>query len=109
MCRTCGCGMTESNHTHDHDHPSVRALPRTVRLEHDLLAKNDALALKNRSWFEEQAVLAVNVIGSPGSGKTALLEATIVRLRDECSLAVIEGDQATSRDAERIEKAGCRV
>ena len=94
MCATCGCSE-EVVHTHDHE---------TIRLEADVLAKNDGYAEQNRAWFREREILALNVVSSPGAGKTTLL----VRAIRESGLAisVIEGDQATSRDADRIRAAG---
>jgi hydrogenase nickel incorporation protein HypB len=91
--------------------PGVRADPRArvVRLEQDVLAKNDLLAERNRSWFEEQGILALNLMSSPGSGKTTLLERTIRDLGEELGISVIEGDQETLFDAERIRATGCRV
>jgi hydrogenase nickel incorporation protein HypB len=80
-----------------------------VRFERDLLAKNSRLAEQNRRAFALAGTTVLNLIGSPGSGKTALLEATIGRLGGDVPLAVLEGDQATRRDADRIERLGGRV
>ncbi|HEY2405449.1 MAG TPA: hydrogenase nickel incorporation protein HypB [Polyangiaceae bacterium] len=80
-----------------------------VQLERDLLVKNDGLARKNRDFLRERRIAMLNLIGSPGAGKTALLEATIRTLRDELDLAVLEGDQATELDAARIARAGAPV
>jgi hydrogenase nickel incorporation protein HypB len=77
-----------------------------VELEARILAKNDALAQKNRAWFKGREILALNLISSPGSGKTSLLEQTIRDLSRELRLYVIEGDQATAFDGERIRAAG---
>jgi hydrogenase nickel incorporation protein HypB len=127
MCTTCGCGNQEHSHdhghshehghshdhahAHDHDHSHEHGADerRIIRLERELLAKNSRLAEKNRRAFERSETSVLNLIGSPGSGKTALLEATISRLRARASLGVLEGDQATRRDADRIERAGARV
>ncbi len=132
MCTTCGCGTGHHGATfhghahghhhdgrHDHDHahahgPRGDGTPpngrrRTVLLERDLLAKNDRIAAENRRALAAAGVSMFNIIGGPGAGKTALLEATIGRLRRELMLAVLEGDQATDRDAQRIQRAGCRV
>ena len=87
----------------------MRAPARTLRLEQDVLAKNNLLAERNRGWFAGRGVLALNLMSSPGAGKTTLLERTIRELGGELPIAVIEGDQATQRDAERIRAAGCRV
>jgi len=102
------------DHTHD-DH-QMRPGPRhedaaagahtTVELERAILAKNDRLAERNRAWFEGREILALNLVSSPGAGKTSLLERTISDLGAEMPISVIEGDQQTSRDAQRIEAAG---
>jgi hydrogenase nickel incorporation protein HypB len=116
MCATCGCGDHHDHHDHDHVHgaddvPHVhpRQTPRTVRLEQDVLAKNDRLAVRNRAWLDERGVVALNLMSSPGAGKTTLLERTVRELTGELAIGVIEGDQATVRDAERIRNAGGRV
>ena len=77
-----------------------------VELETRILAKNDALAAKNRAWFAGREILALNLVSSPGAGKTTLLERTIRDLKDELKLYVVEGDQATANDGERIRAAG---
>jgi hydrogenase nickel incorporation protein HypB len=77
-----------------------------VALEAAILGKNDAIAARNRGWFEGRGVLALNFVSSPGSGKTALLEATIKALKDRVAISVIEGDQMTTNDADRIRAAG---
>jgi hydrogenase nickel incorporation protein HypB len=77
-----------------------------VELEARILAKNEALAAKNRAWFAGREILALNLVSSPGAGKTTLLERTIRDLRAELKLYVVEGDQATSNDGERIRAAG---
>jgi hydrogenase nickel incorporation protein HypB len=101
----------EHEHDHEHDHASADAprASRTLRLELDILEKNNRLAERNRGWFEGRDVLALNLMSAPGAGKTTLLERTIRDLGGEMPIAVIEGDQATQRDAERIRAAGCRV
>lgn len=91
MCATCGCG--ETGHSH-----SVE----TVTLEERVLAKNDHLAGHNRKWLAERDVLAINLMSSPGSGKTTLLE----RTARDLPVHVIEGDQETLFDAERIQATG---
>ena len=78
-------------------------------LQQKVLAKNDAIAEDNRDWLHSRGVLAVNLMGSPGAGKTTLLERTAGELSARPPIAVIEGDQETSLDAERISAAGCRV
>jgi hydrogenase nickel incorporation protein HypB len=94
-----------SEHRHDHDHPA-RSADAVVELETRILAKNDALAAKNRAWFAGREILALNLVSSPGAGKTTLLERTIRDLKDELKLYVVEGDQATANDGERIRAAG---
>jgi len=79
---------------------------KIVQVERDLLAANDAIADRNRARFEHDGVFALNLVSSPGSGKTSLLVRTIELLRGTCDIAVIEGDQQTSRDADRIRATG---
>ena len=86
-----------------------RAALNTIDVESRILAKNDQLAAKNRAWFAGREILALNLVSSPGAGKTALLERTIRDLAGELPLCVIEGDQATANDGERIRKAGAAV
>ena len=108
MCTTCGCGGGEARlegRPHSHVHPEHPGR-RRISLEQSLLAKNDALAALNRRTFAEHGILALNLVSSPGSGKTTLLEQTILRLQQRVPLAVIEGDQQTSQDADRIRAAG---
>ena len=73
------------------------ASPATVTLEQAVLQKNDALAVRNRAWFEGREILALNLVSSPGAGKTTLLERTIRDLKDRHAFFVIEGDQATTQ------------
>ena len=70
------------------------------------MAKNDAMAEKNRAWFKGREILALNLVSSPRAGNTTLLERTIRDLKDELKLYVVEGDQATANDGERIRAAG---
>ena len=80
---------------------------RKVSIRSPVMCKNDAIAAGNRRLFADSGIFAINVISSPGSGKTTLLERMAEILGDE--MAVIEGDVQTRRDAERVEKTGCRV
>ncbi|MEJ2402414.1 MAG: hydrogenase nickel incorporation protein HypB [Xanthomonadales bacterium] len=98
MCDTCGCNVTKGN-AHLVDKTSVEVLT-------NLLHENDHVAAHNREHFERHGVLAVNLMSSPGSGKTSLLEATIEALGDELKVAVVEGDLETENDAERIRARG---
>jgi hydrogenase nickel incorporation protein HypB len=74
-----------------------------------VLAKNNRLAERNRGWFVGRNILALNVMSAPGAGKTTLLERTIREMGEELTISVVEGDQATVNDAERIRATGCRV
>ena len=92
---------------HSHPHRSDDATGADIlTLQTRILAKNDAFAEKNRAWFRGREILALNLVSSPGSGKTTLLERTIKDLKEEIKLFVVEGDQATARDGERIRAAG---
>ncbi|MGH3774487.1 MAG: hydrogenase nickel incorporation protein HypB [Pseudonocardiaceae bacterium] len=115
MCATCGCsGDTVLVHEHDHEHEHGHGhghghkepQTRTVTLEQAVLARNDALAELNREWFTQHSILAVNLMSSPGAGKTTLLERTIRELGAELQVSVVEGDQETVLDADRIRATG---
>jgi hydrogenase nickel incorporation protein HypB len=113
MCGTCGCGHTltkPSQHKTAKGTVQYRSTSQTetrrVRVERDLLAENDALAARNRALFDTENVLALNLVSSPGSGKTTLLVRTLNELRGKLPLAVIEGDQQTENDADRIRATG---
>lgn len=82
---------------------------KTLELEQQILARNDSLAQLNRGWLAGRNILALNLVSSPGAGKTSLLERTIRDLGREMRISVIEGDQQTLNDAERIQATGCRV
>ena len=99
MCATCGCA----------DHPHAHPHPEEITLEQRVLAKNDALAEVTRCRLAERDIVAVNLMSSPGAGKTTLLERTIRDLGGRRPVAVIEGDQETPLDADRIRAAGCPV
>ncbi len=96
MCGTCGCNVP---HADSHVHESVVVLK-------GLLDENDHQAAHNREHFKRHGVLAINLMSSPGAGKTALLEATIEALSGRVAVAVIEGDLETENDAERIRAKG---
>ncbi|MGJ0397297.1 MAG: hydrogenase nickel incorporation protein HypB [Methylocystis sp.] len=93
-----------SHHDHVHEHAH-----RRVEMEARILAKNEAIAAKCRAWLAGREILALNLVSSPGAGKTTLLERAISDLSGELPLFVIEGDQATSNDGERIRAAGAPV
>jgi hydrogenase nickel incorporation protein HypB len=90
------------HHHHDHDHDHSHNAIREIDLEKDILHKNDLLAERNRGYFDAKNIFAINLVSSPGSGKTTLLERTIADLKNEISFGVIEGDQQTTNDADRI-------
>ncbi|MGE5491145.1 MAG: hydrogenase nickel incorporation protein HypB [Actinomycetota bacterium] len=118
------------SHDHDHDHghhhhhehgvggdldfgagPARAHAPgmsqsRMVQIEQDILSKNNTYALANRTWFDERGIFALNLVSSPGSGKTTLLCKTIEALKEKVAMTVVEGDQQTSNDAERIRATG---
>ncbi len=82
---------------------------RKISLEQDLLQKNNLIATQNRNWFQARNILALNLVSSPGAGKTTLLTRTITDLQAEIALSVIEGDQETFNDAQKIRETGCPV
>ena len=127
MCGICGCGDTgEHHHEHEHDHghghghdhghdhghaaehahAAGLAPARMVRVEQDIMTANQRHADANRTYFAERGIFVVNLVSSPGSGKTSLLVRTVAALKAEMPVAVIEGDQQTEFDAERIRAAG---
>lgn len=134
MCTTCGCGDEtnirvsklqepsiavsvghphdhEREHTHDHEHPHGHEHghdhhPQTIPLEQSLLQKNELLAARNRGWLEGRGIRALNVMSSPGAGKTTLLVRTLADLGERLHAGVVEGDQETSLDADRIRAVG---
>ena len=113
-------------HSHDHAHSHAHAgggnldygtgparahapgmsQARMVQVEQDILAKNNIYAAATRQWVDERGMLALNLVPSPGSGKTSLLCTTIERLKDKVAIHVVEGDQQTANDAERIRATG---
>ena len=110
----------DHDHEHGHDHHHHGDAPehshmhgtdaaRAVSIEEDILARNDAVAAENRALFREKGVLALNLVSSPGSGKTELLARTLERIKDRMKAAVIEGDQQTDNDAERIRATGVKA
>ena len=109
MCDTCGCNLTPGN---EHLVAGDGHLARTssgaesIEVLKGLLDANDHQAKHNREHFDQHQVLAVNLMSSPGAGKTSLLEATIDALAADLSIAVIEGDLETENDAKRIRDKG---
>jgi hydrogenase nickel incorporation protein HypB len=110
--------LHEGEHAHEHVHyglgPAGAHAPgltqeRMVRIEQDILGKNNEYAAQNRRYFADRGVFALNLMSSPGSGKTTLLCRTVEGLKGRLKVAVIEGDQQTSRDADRIRATGARA
>ncbi|MGZ3880089.1 MAG: hydrogenase nickel incorporation protein HypB [Flavisolibacter sp.] len=132
MCATCGCDSNSHSivHSHDdqhsshqhgdssehhhqhahddhgHDHSHGKSI---VEVEKDVLHQNNLLAARNRGYFDAKNILALNLVSSPGSGKTTLLERTLIDLKGQIESAVVEGDQQTTNDADRIHATGTKV
>jgi len=115
MCGICGCGQIDPKnthhhvHKHNHDHGhrhDDHENGRLIKVEQDLLGKNNAYARQNRAYFQQHRIFALNLVSSPGAGKTTLLVETIKVLKDRFPIAVIEGDQQAEHDADRIRAAG---
>lgn len=113
MCGTCGCGQHHHSEEHEpthfpaysngHSHaPSQEEGPTVIPLEQDILLRNNLMGERNRGYFEAKHIFVLNLMSSPGSGKTTVLEETVRRLKGRLPIYVIEGDQQTSRDADRI-------
>jgi len=134
MCDTCGCGhpnnnatfrkpgekeeFSQNNHMHYHAHPHTHhhvdesnddPQSRVIQIEKDVLAANNLLAERNRGYFEAKNIKTINLVSAPGSGKTTLLEKTILSLQKEINFFIIEGDQQTMNDSERISATGAEV
>jgi len=111
MCGTCGCNNHEHHHDHEHEghHHHHHEESQVIVMEQDILQRNNLLAERNRGYFEAKNIFCLNLMSSPGSGKTTLLEETIKRLKGEKAIYVIEGDQQTSNDADRIAALGVPV
>jgi len=102
MCDSCGCSAPSHSHSHDHAH----APERTLDVQASALALNQRLADQNRGWFRAKGIRAFNVLSSPGSGKTALLEAVLRALPRS---AAIVGDLQTDNDARRLRSSGAQA
>ncbi len=112
MCDTCGCNITHGNEGLIRPGGKLQKTEsgkEAVTVLHSLLHENDHTAKHNREHFDQFNVLAVNLMSSPGAGKTALLEATIQQLDSNIKIAVIEGDLETENDAERIRQHGVKA
>jgi hydrogenase nickel incorporation protein HypB len=125
MCITCGCPSGSHDHDHHYDHHhhghdghghhhdhghghhhDRSAGRETISIEMDVLAKNNRLAARNRELFAARGIFALNLVSSPGSGKTTILERTLRDIAGSTRCAVIEGDQQTDNDARRIAATG---
>jgi hydrogenase nickel incorporation protein HypB len=93
---------SHEHHHHDNDHKQSPHSFKEIDLEREILHKNDLLAERNKGYFDAKNIFAINLVSSPGSGKTSLLERTIADLKSDISFNVIEGDQQTTNDADRI-------
>ena len=127
MCTTCGCGAEDQHHhdleqnpsdrhgdthPHCHEHKDTShdgAVAKRISVETEILAKNNRLAAGNRALFKQKGVFVLNLLSSPGSGKTTILERTLRDLQGKLNFAVIEGDQQTDNDAVRIAATGVPV
>jgi hydrogenase nickel incorporation protein HypB len=131
MCKECGCGLGGDDvkigghshdrghdphhddgqgHSHDHSHAGhSQQHGQTVRINRSLLEKNDRLAERNRGYFRAKKLLVLNVVSSPGSGKTTFIRETAAKLAGKLRLGVIVGDLATDNDAAQLRKAGIPV
>ena len=133
MCGTCGCGSEENGvnirkpgeiemhehhehehhhhddhthshpHSHHHSHENNNHHKTIIEIEQNILQQNDIMAARNRGYFDAKNIFAINLVSSPGSGKTALLERTLKDMKNDLPFYVIEGDQQTLNDANRID------
>lgn len=111
----------DQEHSHHHNHPDHHkhghsdhshrhgAVTETVEVNSDVLQQNNLLAERNRGYFEAKEIFALNLVSSPGSGKTTLLEKTIDAVKNDLEICVIEGDQQSMQDANRIDGTGVKV
>ena len=127
MCTVCGCGSEGETHAHDqsHDHAHDHShghhhyghggaglnvvgfsQNKLIEIEKNILSKNDGYAESNRHWLNQHGMAALNLVSSPGAGKTTLLVETLLRIKNDFSVGVIEGDQETANDADRIKETG---
>ena len=118
MCGTCGCTVGNTvritspddthahhhgEHTHTHDHEHTHDHQHLIEVEQNILNSNDVSAARNRGYFDAKNIFVLNLVSSPGSGKTSFLERTLADLKNKMDFSVIEGDQQTMNDAERID------
>jgi len=105
MCGNCGCATSETV-KHEHNHPHNH---RLIDIKQSVLQKNHTLAQANRQEFTDQNILVLNILSSPGSGKTTLIEKTIKATQQQFNYAVIVGDLATDNDAQRLKSTNAPV
>lgn len=110
MCGQCGCHEHHHDHSHDHshDHPHDHN-PRVISVQQSVLNKNERIAERNRGYFLAKNWLVMNVLSSPGSGKTSFIAKTVTDLAQQLPAAVIVGDLATDNDAQRLRQTGVSV
>jgi hydrogenase nickel incorporation protein HypB len=107
MCDHCGCGIPEHEHDHDHDHGHSHEHPsKLIEVQQSILSQNQLLAERNRGFFKAKKLFVVNLLSSPGSGKTALIERTLADRGGKMKIGVIVGDLQTENDANRIRAKG---
>ena len=127
MCTVCGCGSEGETHAHDQSHDHAHddshghhhyghggaglnvvgfSQNKLIEIEKNILSKNDGYAESNRHWLNQHGMAALNLVSSPGAGKTTLLVETLLRIKNDFSVGVIEGDQETANDADRIKETG---
>jgi len=93
----------DHSHPHEHDHSHDPIKKTVIEVQQNILQHNDLMAARNRGYFEAKSLFVLNLVSSPGSGKTSILEKTLKDLKEDISFAVIEGDQQTMQDANRID------
>ncbi|BFM41354.1 hydrogenase nickel incorporation protein HypB [Synechocystis sp. LKSZ1] len=124
MCQTCGCTLTppdvqihahDTGHVHHHDHEHSHshhhgpAPERLLEITQSILSKNDRLAERNRGYFQAKEVYVLNLLSSPGAGKTSFIERTLRDCQASHPMAVIVGDLETDNDAQRLRQTGAKA
>ena len=99
----------DHSHHHGHEHSHIGNEGRVIQLGKDIMQFNDVGAARNRGYFDAKELVALNLVSSPGSGKTSILEKTLIDMKEEINFSVIEGDQQTMNDADRIDALGIPV
>lgn len=109
MCGICGCNEATLHHDHAMPETHHHTSRDIIRVEQDLLAKNNQFAAANRRFFSDKNITTINLMSSPGSGKTTLLSKTFSDLGQRCKMSVIVGDQQTDQDAQKLKSAGAQA